>query len=228
MSSGERMRMLVSITDRSNGRSLVNWISKRGVGYQLIMTGRGTASSEMLDILGIGPTEKVIVVSLGAERAINTVVSEFSDNMSSLRKGQGIMMLLSPDAVGSLISAILIRTADDAENNWQGKENETMKNEHQHSLILISVNQGYTEEVMKTARQAGATGGTIVKARLAAEGAAEKFKGFSSQAEKEILAILAPDSIKADVMDSVNREFGLRTEAQGVLCSVPVDKAFKI
>ena len=48
------------------------------------------------------------------------------------------------------------------------------------------------------------------------------------QPEREILAILAPDSIRDLVMEDVNREFGLRSEAGGILCSLPVDKAFKI
>ena len=103
-----------------------------------------------------------------------------------------------------------------------------MKNEHKHSLIIISVNQGYTEQVMQTARHAGATGGTIVKARLAVDNASEQFQGLDLQPEKQIIAILAADSIKNKVMDDVNSEFGLTSEAQGVVFSLPVDKAFKI
>ena len=103
-----------------------------------------------------------------------------------------------------------------------------MKNEHRHSLILIAVNQGYTDAAMQTARKAGATGGTIIKARLDSEELSETFRGISFDSEKEILVILAPDSIKEDIMNAVNTEHGLRTEAQGMVCSIAVDKAFKI
>ena len=103
-----------------------------------------------------------------------------------------------------------------------------MKNEHQHSLILIAVNQGYTDQIMHVAKRAGATGGTIIRARLAGSDTETVFQGMDLHPEREILAILAPDSIRDQVMDNVNKEFGLRSEAGGILCSLPVDKAFKI
>ena len=30
------------------------------------------------------------------------------------------------------------------------------------------------------------------------------------------------------IMEDINKEFGMRSEAKGIICSVPVDKAFKI
>lgn len=224
MSGMERIKVLAAITERGCGSELIEWMSKRGVGYQLRCSGQGTASSEMMDILGLGSSDKDIIISLGKQSVIEAVAREFTDNINSSRRGRGIMMLLSPNAVGNLAASILAM-----QSGIERKEgDEPMKNEHKHSLILISVNQGYTEQVMQTARQAGATGGTIIKARLAADEAAEQFHGFSLQPEKEIIAILAADSIKAKVMNDVNAEFGLNSEAQGVVLSLPVDKAFKI
>ena len=220
----ERTKILVAITERGYGGDLVEWMAKRGAGYQIRLTGRGTASSEMMDILGLGSSEKDVVISLGKQSAIESVAREFTDSMNSLRRGRGIMMLLSPNAMGNLAAAIL-----SMQNTTGLREgDEPMKNEHKHSLILISVNQGYTEQVMHTARQAGATGGTIVKARLAQDEAAEQFQGMNLQPEKEVIAILAADTIKANVMNAVNAAFGLTSEAQGVVLSLPVDKAFKI
>ena len=227
----ERVKALVAITQRGHGKALVQLMSKKGVGYNMTCRGLGTASSEMMDILGLGSIDKDIVISFGKQSAVEEVVREFSDSLSPVRTGRGIMMLISPDAVGSLIATILTRvkseaTAASSSGDREGAD--IMKNEHRHSLILIAVNQGYTDQVMQTARKAGATGGTIIKARLAADELSETFRGISFDSEKEIVVILAPDSIKENLMNDVNSEHGLRTEAQGVICSVPVDKAFKI
>ncbi|MBQ4354895.1 MAG: hypothetical protein IJC71_08385 [Clostridia bacterium] len=224
MSGMERIKILVAITERGNGRELVEWMAKRGIGYQFRLSGQGTASSEMMDILGLGSSDKDIVISLGKQSAIEAVAHEFTDSMASMRRGRGIMMLLSPNAVGNLMASIL--SMQEGIGIKEGEE--PMKNEHKHSLILISVNQGYTDQVMQTARLAGAMGGTIVKARLAEEAAAEQFQGLALQPEKEIVAILAADTIKAKIMNDVNAVFGLTSEAQGVVLSLPVDKAFKI
>ena len=221
----ERVRMLVAITERGNGKTLTRKMDTMGVGCLMRCYGQGTASSEMMDILGLGSSEKDIVIAMGKESAVEDVVREYSDTLRSAARGGGIMMLLSPTAVGNLTATILsMRAASTPES----REVKPMKNEHQHSLILITVNQGYTDQVMQTARKAGATGGTVVRARLAGSDPETVFQGMELQPEREILAILAPDSIRDQVMEDVNREFGLRSEAGGILCSLPVDKAFKI
>ena len=221
----EKMRMLVAITERGNGKTITRNMEKMGVGCLMRCYGQGTASSEMMDILGLGSSEKDIVIAMGKESAVEDVVREYSDTLRSAARGSGIMMLLSPTAVGNLAATILSMCASSGAENKEGKP---MKNEHQPSLILITMNQGYTDQVMQTAKKAGATGGTVIRARLAGNDDETVFQGMALQPEREILAILAPDSIRDQVMEDVNREFGLRSEAAGILCSLPVDKAFKI
>ena len=219
-----RVQTLCAIVERGKGQSLIEQLSGWGLGYQLRFTGHGTASSEMMDILGLGSTEKDVVISMGTEDAVSEAVRYFSENLSATRY-RGIMMLFSPDAVSRLLAIILtMKKSVDPER----KESIVMKNEHQHSLIMIVVNQGYTDQVMQIARRSGATGGTVIRARLADADNESQFHGITLQEEKEIVAILAPDSIRDQLMEDVNRECGFRSEAQGVLCSVPVDKAFKI
>lgn len=220
----ERIRLLLSISERGYGRELTARLRKAGVSYNLRCSGRGTAPTEMMDLLGLGSSEKDILVSLGPESAVNEIVAEFTDNLGGGR-GKGIMMLFSPAALSRLVAVMLTMEKPDIPER---KDSVSMKNEHQHSLILVAVNQGYTDQVMQTARRAGATGGTIVRARLADADRGELFRGITLQAEKEIVAILAPDSIREQVMEDVNSAYGLRTEAQGVLCALPVDRAFKI
>ena len=220
----EKVRMLVAITERGNGKNLTRRMETMGVGCLMRCFGQGTASSEMMDILGLGSSEKDIVLAMGKESAVEDVVHEYSDSFRSTARG-GIMMVLSPTAVGNLTATVLSMHNP---SNVESREVKPMKNEHQHSLILITVNQGYTDPIMQTAKKAGATGGTVVRARLAGNDTDSIFQGMDLQPEREILAILAPDSIRDQVMDNVNKEFGLRSEAGGILCSLPVDKAFKI
>ena len=67
--------------------------------------------------------------------------------------------------------------------------------------------------------------GTVIRARMAG---AEQLLDPQLSEEKEIIAILAPDSVRNQIMEEVNKEYGMRSEAKGVVCSVPVDKALKI
>ena len=61
----------------------------------------------------------------------------------------------------------------------------------ENSMILVTVNQGFTEEVMETARKAGARGGTIIHARWAGSESVEEFYGITVQQEKEVIAIVS-------------------------------------
>ena len=103
-----------------------------------------------------------------------------------------------------------------------------MQSEFKYSLILISVNRGYTGAVMQTAKKAGATGGTVIKARLAEAQEIEAYANTKLDDEKEIVTILAPKSVRNQILEDVNNEFGLKSEAQGTVLSVPVEKVFKI
>ena len=85
-----------------------------------------------------------------------------------------------------------------------------MSSENKHTLILISVNQGYTETVLKTARSLGARGGTILRARWSGVKALETYHGISLQTEKEIIAIIVPNDLRNKIMDAVNEKHGLK------------------
>ena len=103
-----------------------------------------------------------------------------------------------------------------------------MANTHKQQLILVTVNQGFTGQVMQTAKKAGAMGGTILRARLASADKLEQFGDIAAQEEKEIIAILASVGYASKIMEEVNKEHGFHTEACGMITALPVDKAYKI
>ena len=137
----------------------------------------------------------------------------------------GLTVATAESCTGGLIAAALTERMTGAVPEQE--ENTKMKNEYKHSLILIAVNRGLADEVMTVAKQAGVTGGTVLRANLADNKAGEML-GVTLAEEREVVAILAPDTIRDKVMENVNREFGLRTDAQAVICAVGVDKAMRI
>ena len=133
-------------------------------------------------------------------------------------------MSIPLSAINRLTSEIINR----ADRESSGKGEEKMENETKHTLIFITVNSGYTDEVMQCARRVGATGGTVIRSRLAGSEKLEMFEGREIQEEREIITILATENTATAIMNEINAQFGLKTEASGVVCAVPVEKAFKI
>ena len=100
--------------------------------------------------------------------------------------------------------------------------------EHKHELIVCIVNAGFSQNVMESARAAGAQGGTIIRARGSANPEAEEFFSIHVQPDKEVLLILVPKDIKDDVMKAIYKDCGLANAARGIAFSLPVNRTTTI
>ncbi len=92
-----------------------------------------------------------------------------------------------------------------------------------YELILCIVNAGFSDVVMDAAKEAGASGGTVLNARGTANKEAEAFFHITIQPEKEIVMILAPTEIKDDILHAIYKKAGLGTASPGIAFSLPVD-----
>ena len=100
--------------------------------------------------------------------------------------------------------------------------------EHNFELVVCIVNAGYSQNVMESARAAGAQGGTIVRVRGSANPEAEEFFSISIQPDKEMVLILVPEAIKDDVLKAVYKDCGLGDKAKGIAFSLPVNRTTTI
>ncbi len=95
---------------------------------------------------------------------------------------------------------------------------------YNHEVIFCIVNAGFSDSVMDAAREFGARGGTVIRARGTANAEAEKLFGIAIQPEKEIVMILVDKKIKNDILHALYRAVGLKTPGQGIAFSLPVDE----
>ena len=220
----KRPMLLLSIVERDKGKKLIKKLEDIGILVNFQTVGLGTAPTEMMDIFGLGTRDKDVVISLGLQDDIKKMMSGFGTIFESHSKYGGLMIILELSAASRILTEILDITGNKSTEKGDG----VMKNEHHNNLIVISVNEGYSEDVMQTARKAGATGGTIIKGRLAE---IEQFSGFAktgADGEREILCILAPQKISRQIMDDVNKNFGITSDANGILFAIPTPKAYTI
>lgn len=92
-------------------------------------------------------------------------------------------------------------------------------------LILVISNKGHTEEIMNIAKEKGARGGTILHAKGTADAETVKFLGAKIQPEKEILLIVVPKALTADIMKAISQEYGTHTETRALSFSLPVSES---
>lgn len=89
------------------------------------------------------------------------------------------------------------------------------------------VNQGYSEQVMDAARAAGAGGGSVLHSRHVVDSSKEtvSFWGFHVQEEKEMILIISSAEKTLAIMKAISKECGMRSQAQGLVVSTPIDDA---
>ncbi len=220
-----RIMMVFSIITRGKAKKYMESLEKNGMGFNMRANGVGTAPSEMMDIFGLGTNDKDIVVTFAPESIINSYVYDMNKELGGSYEYGGLMMCVRLSAISRLGSELINRASKEIDTKGGKKK---VKSGQKHQLILVSVNQGYTDAVMQTARQAGAMGGTILRARLSESSMMEQLGEAEVQQEREIITIFAPAGTAVKIMDEINRNHGVMSEANGVVMALPVDKAYKI
>ncbi len=216
------MKLMVSIVERGQGRELTKLYEKYHLTTHFLSVGRGTASSELLDVLGFGSTERTVVLTLGAEVLVENLMYQISEGLEETAHCKGIAFDMPLTGLNQIMAVILEHQIPE---NTGGM---TVEKSGKNSLILVVANQGHTDDIMNTARAAGARGGTILRSRWAGPEDTEQFYGIKIQAEKEIIAIVASAETRNAIMETVNRKHGLKTEAGAMICSVGIDQMVRL
>ena len=99
---------------------------------------------------------------------------------------------------------------------------------YKHEVIFCIVNAGFSDAVMDAAKEFGARGGTVIRARGTANSESERLFGITVQPEKEIVMILVNSDIKNDILHALYRSVGLNSPGQGIAFSAPVDSVIGI
>jgi hypothetical protein len=217
------LKLLVFIIDWTKTKAISSIFDEEHVRFHFISKGRGTASSEILDVLGIGSGEKAVILCLEQDVMVPVLLKEVRKKLGFHNPGVGIAFTIPLSGINNPILRVFKESIHKNEKIALERDALSMSNEIKNDLIISIINQGYSDEFMTVAREAGASGGTVINARgLAAHGPV-KFFGVSVQDEREIIIILTKRDLKAAIMQAVSQSYGITTKAGGLIFSLPVD-----
>ena len=202
---------IITITDRGRGGEFAAWFQSQGASLVLTALGRGTATTEILDCLGLEATEKAVLLCMLPSR--DGLLRQAARDLWLDVPGRGVMMALPVSSIGGAAAKDYL---------LQGGAGIRMEKELTHELIIVIANQGSTDMVMDAARAAGATGGTAVHAKGTGTELARKFFGVSLAAEKELIFILSTVESRKPIMKAIMEKAGMQTDAQALAFSLPV------
>lgn len=195
-------------------------MNEAGIPIHYKLYGIGTAPSEMLDILGLGSPDKTVLITMMPTDIAEVMLRRIYMELTFGVPGNGIAFTIPISGASAHMLKMLSSTEDDGST---ARKDEIIMSEIKRVLIATVINQGYSEDVMAAARAAGAGGGTVIHARRDGNKEALSIWGFELQEEKEIVLIVADNETKRDIMQAISEKCGIKTEANGMVVSVPID-----
>lgn len=85
----KKLKLLFTVVDRPKGEFYLDVISQFDVNCQLVLGGRGTANSDIVELLGLEP-HKAVILSVLREDRVEELMHCLEDKFASIRGGKGI------------------------------------------------------------------------------------------------------------------------------------------
>ncbi len=111
----KKLKLLFTVVDRPKGEFYLDVISQFDVNCQLATAGLGTATSELVELLGLEP-QKAVILSVVREDMVEAVMNCLEDKFRTIRNGKGICFAVP------LSSVIGVNLYQFLSNNRQGRE----------------------------------------------------------------------------------------------------------
>ena len=85
----KKLKLIITVVDRPKGEFYMDVIGGFEVNCQMIMAGQGTASSELVDLLGLNP-EKAVILSVAREDMVPEIMNTLETKFETVRNGKGV------------------------------------------------------------------------------------------------------------------------------------------
>ncbi len=213
-----QLSLMFTILNRARLPEFLSLYQQEGLERSLVTLAHGTATNAMLNLFGLENSEKAVALTVVTDEIWKSVKKGLERKLRIDIPGTGVAFLVPLSSIGGKRElAYFTETL----NYTRSEEESELKGTKQELLIVIG-NRGYSEQIMDAARDAGATGGTVIHANGTGMKRAEKFFGISLSSERELVLIVTATPNKNAIMQSVMRKAGLETDAKAIVFSLPV------
>ena len=223
------LNMVMTIVDRDRIEPVIGLFRENNVFTTDVVLGQGTAPREILEYLYLSTAEKAVVFGVVTSAGLSQLLKAFKRKLFIDVPGNGIVVTVTLNSIGGKLSLEYImdgQTLDLSEKSVEEMEREErMAIKTDFELIFVVANEGYSDLIMEAARSAGASGGTVIKAKGTGAEYTEKFFGFSIASEKEIHLLVTPAQGRNTIMKAIMEHAGLDSKAQSIVFSLPVSHA---
>ena len=85
----KKLKLIITVVDRPKGDFYMDVIGGFEVNCQMLLSGQGTARSELVDLLGLNP-EKAVILSVAREDRVPEIMNTLETKFETVRNGKGV------------------------------------------------------------------------------------------------------------------------------------------
>ena len=207
--------LVAAIVDRDKAKYMADVFESHKLPLVLAMLGRGTASSEVLDLYGLEAKEKALLMTVAGADMTKQLIRAAKRKLFIDVPGNGIMLAIPIKSVGGGKTLAFL-------SGGAAPDGAAPEMKFDYELIMAVINEGHTDPVMDAARSAGAAGGTVLHAKGTGGALSQKFLGVSLADEKEVVLIVSKACEKAAIMKAIADSCGVGTPSGAISFSLPI------
>ena len=111
----KKLKLVITVVDRSKAEFYLDVLSQFEVNFQMVAPGKGTAQSELIDMLGLN-IHKAVLLSVVREDQVTPVMNCLESKFETIKNGKGVAFAVP------LSSVIGVNMYQFLSNNKQGRE----------------------------------------------------------------------------------------------------------
>ena len=111
----KKLKLLFTVVDRPKAEFYMDVLSQFEVNMQMLVAGKGTATSELVDMLGLN-IHKAVILSVVREDNVESIMKCLEDKFTTIKNGKGIAFAVP------LSSVIGVNIYQFLSNNKLGRE----------------------------------------------------------------------------------------------------------
>ena len=85
----KKLKLLFTVVDRSKAEFYLDFISQYEVNCQMVLSGTGTANSQLVDMLGLN-LQKAVVLSVIREDRVDELMNMLENKFHTIKNGKGV------------------------------------------------------------------------------------------------------------------------------------------
>jgi nitrogen regulatory protein PII len=212
-------KLLISIVGKYSGELILTASKRGGARGGTKTVGRGMAHYFASGDQADATVTEALIFTLMYDETDSVVQEILRASLENPEHISGMALVLD--------AAAMVRPGSGIEHAQSAPEragSERMQSDN--TLITSILTRGQADEIMSVARQAGATGGTILNARGTGTEDDVKFFGISLAPEKEMLLIVTRNEHAQAILEAICRLPVFSEPGGGIIYTTPVEEVF--